>query len=219
MTVTKTSFEENDMTEFESIKSDAVRVLSEFDFAGDVKILERIHTVYTKYRIGLLDGNFLIAGKNENDDFEAIIAETEREGTEHGKKVIRDLQRRDWWKTLLVFQAINLDSIIERLEEIYVLKTSPETDLNELEIISGKDQIAIRINSIMPHNAGKPIISFQFVNYRSIKIDNGYETAEMQLLTTVETGEKLMTELRKAQPIVKEKDKRRTGDANYGTDN
>lgn len=190
--------------EAEIIDSSEMRILSEFAFEGDEKVLEQVRETATTYRIGLLDGNILIADKDELQDTSKIL-EAAKNGTERHQIVVADWKKRDWWRVKIIFEIKNFNAVLTRLEEIYQAQPAREIDLNAFEITGGEDEIGVRINSVMPHNVGKPIVTLQIVNARTAKIDAAYETKSLQLITTPETGRRLMSEMQKLKPVIEEK--------------
>ena len=203
-------------SEVEKIDSSKMEVLSEFAFEGDVNILEQLRNVSVAYRIGILDDNFIIASQSDSVN-NPKINNIPQDATEKFKSVIAEAIKRNWWSGNIAFELENFDAVLNRLEEIYGERPAREIDLNELDIVNGKDKIAVSKMSIMPNNVGQPINSVQLTNYRKVDMDD-YVSSGWHLYVTPETGLKLMDEMKSIRPIIEKRltDKQKK-ENNYGT--
>lgn len=197
------------MTEDETvIKLDNLEMEMLSEFPAEKTAYENAQEKYGAdfYRIGLQKGFIIVAAKNEvsESDLEKRL-QTIKNGNERQKFVIENWMKRDWWSVRLVFETGSCKALIERLEEVYGLKPSKEFDLNKSEIMQGGDEMGVRMNSVMPHNAGRPIETLQIVNHRPLKVD-GLDSDKMwQLITTPETGRKLLDELQNLKSAISDK--------------
>lgn len=196
------------MTEDETItKLDSLemKILSEFSAEKTAHDDAQEQYGADYYRIGIQKGFVIVAAKNEpsESDLEKRL-NTIKNGNEMQKFVMENWMKHDWWGVRLVFETKSCEAVVQRLEEVYGLKPYREFDLNKPEIKQGADEIGVRMNSVMPHNAGRPIETLQIVNYRPLEVD-GLDSDEMwQLITTPETGRKLLSELQKLKSEIGE---------------
>lgn len=185
------------------LESSEMKILSEFAAQETVHKDAQAEYGADFYRIGTLNGFIIISTKSEvSDSTLAIRLQQIKTGTEREKRVVENWMRHDWWSVRLIFEKDNYDAVIERLEEIYGLKSYRELNLNEPEIKQGNDEIGVRMNSVMPHNAGKPIETLQIVNYRLLEVDGFDADGMWQLITAPETGKKILDELKKLKLVV-----------------
>lgn len=192
--------------EIVSLESSEMKILSEF--AAPKTLHENAQTEYGAdfYRIGTLRGFIIISTKNEMSEATLAIRRQQIEtGTDRERQVVENWLRHDWWSVRLAFETSSCEAVIQRLEEVYDLKPFREFDLNKPEIRHGNDEIGVRLNSVMPHNAGKPIETLQIVNHRLLEVD-GLDAGRMwQLITTPETGKRILEELRNLNSVIGEK--------------
>lgn len=181
----------------EAIDSSRMEILSEFDGAPD----EDGETI--PYRLGVLGEDFIVASQSSiaRKPQGKVVPENANERT---KFVFENGIKRDWWSGDIVFELKNFDGVLQRLEEIFGERPARPIDLNAVDIINGKDEIAVSLNSVMPHNVGAPVVTVQISIYRALKIDIN-ETDGWHLYLAPETGEKLMKEMQKIQPLIKAK--------------
>lgn len=193
----------------ETIDSSQMEILSEFrgvDAEWDSPA----------YRLGVLGDDFIIASQNSivNKPQGKVVPENVNERT---KAVFEKGIKNDWWSGSIVFELKNFDGVLERLQELYGERPAREIDLNDFDIVNGKDQIGVRKNSVMPNNVGKPIVSTQISNTRLLEMDdlklNGWD-----LFLTPETGLILMDEMKRIRPIIESKLNNQNKEIkNYGT--
>lgn len=180
------------------LDSSEMQILSEFDAEATVhkNAQEKYGSDY--YRIGLLGNFVLISTKSEvSEEDLQVRLNVIKTGNERASRGMESWMKHDWWNVHLVFETDSYDQVLGRMEEIYDLKPYKEIDLNKIEIKQGNDKIAVRLNSVMPHDVGEPIVTLQMVNYRLMAIDDGIADDMWQLITTPETGYKIMTEMQR----------------------
>lgn len=185
----------------QTINSAEMEILSEFPFEGDRQILERLRNVSVAYRLGILGDDFIIASQSDSVNNPKLNT-VPPDATERFKLVIGNSIKRNWWSGNIAFELKNFDAILARLQEIYGARPARAIDLDEQDFANGKDKMSVRKNSVMPHNVGQPIVNLQITNYRRLAIDDS-ESDGWHLYVTPETGEKIMKEMQKIQPIVK----------------
>lgn len=180
------------------LDSSKMHVLSEFD--AETTVHKNAQEKYGAdfYRIGLLENFVLISTKSEvSEEDLQVRLNVIKTGNERARRGMETWMRHDWWNVHLVFETGSYDQVLERLEEIYDLKPYKEIDLNKIEIRQGNDKMAVRLNSVTPHDVGESIVTLQMVNYRLMAIDDGITDDMWQLITTPETGYKIMTEMQR----------------------
>lgn len=180
------------------LDSSEMHVLSEFDAEATVHKSAQEKYGADFYRIGLLENFVLISTKSEvSEEDLQVRLNVIKTGNERARRGMETWMRHDWWNVHLVFETGSYDQVLERLEEMYDLKPYKEIDLNKIEIRQGNDKMAVRLNSVTPHDVGEPITTLQMVNYRLMAIDDGITDDMWQLITTPETGYKIMTEMQR----------------------
>ena len=180
----------------EKIDSSEMEILSEFrgkDTKDDAPL----------YRLGTLDNNFIIAVQSNmiNKPIGKKIPENADERT---RNILEMYMQRNWWLGKVAFELKNFDGVLARLEEIYGERPAQEIDLNNYDIINGKDKLGVRKNSVMPNNVGKPIVTTQISNTRLVEMDD-LELNGWDLFVTPETGLKLMDEMKRIRPVIEKR--------------
>lgn len=180
----------------ETIDSSRMEILSEFAVPDE-------DGVTIPYRIGVLDGKFILASQSgiAQKPQGKVVPENVDART---KTVFERGIERGWWSGDIAFGLENFDAVLERLEEIYAARPSRSIDLNDFDIKNGGDTGSVRMNSIAPHNVAAPIVSLQLTNYRLMNLD-GVEKEGWHRYLSPQTGEKLMIEMQKIQPLVRAK--------------
>ncbi len=182
----------------EVIDSMQMEVLSEFQSE-----IEKGEEFQTSYRLGVLNNDFIVSVQS------TIAHKPQGKIIPQGvdERVRRLYQRdiaRNWWGGTVLFELGNFDGVLQRLEEIYGERPARKIDLNEYDIVNGKDQLGVRKNSVMPNNVGQPIVTTQISNTRFLEMDdvrkNGWD-----LYLTPETGLKLMDEMHRIRPVIQQK--------------
>lgn len=169
----------------EKIDSSQMEILSEFLTETD-KPEEK-----TAYRIGVLGENFIIASQAERakrPDANVVPPDF----NERQKFVFEYLIARNWWSGDIFFELQNYNKVLESITKIYD-PTKPQIP-DAFEIQNGQDDIIININSVFPHNAGKPIVTLHMVNYREGNMDLGDDTS-WHIYLPLETGKRIMQEM------------------------
>lgn len=180
------------------LDSSEMQILSEFD--AETTVHKNAQEKYGSdfYRIGLLENFVLISTKSEvSEEDLQVRLNVIKTGNKRASRGMESWMRHDWWNVHLVFETGSYDQVLERLEEIYDLKPYKEIDLNKIEIRQGNDKMAVRLNSVTPHDVGEPITTLQMVNYRLMAIDDGITDDMWQLITTPETGYRILTEMQR----------------------
>lgn len=183
-----------------------MEVLSEFPLEGDIEMLERVRQVIHHFRIAYLDGNILICGKSDTIDPQKILDSVNTpDAYEGGRRYVNNWQKRDWWSIKTVFEVLNYNDVLRRLEETYGLKPQSVTDFNKIQIENGKDSLSVSLDSIVPQNWGRAVVTLQVINWRDIVIDNNDMNTMWEIRLTEESGHRLMTEMQNLRPILAER--------------
>ncbi len=184
--------------EVEKIDSREMEILSEFE--SDTTDDEGFAT---HYRLGVLNSDLIVTSQS-TIAFKPQGKIVPENYEEERKVNFRKLIERDWWGGDVLFELKNFDGVLQRLEEMYGERPAREIDLNNFDIINGKDKIGVRKNSVMPNNVGAPIVTTQISNTRLIEMDisrrNGWD-----LYLSPETGLKLMDEMKRIRPVIQQK--------------
>lgn len=181
-----------------------MEVLSEFALEGDIEMLERVRQVLHRFRIAYLDGNILICGKTDGLETEKILKYADTLEPEN-RAFIDNWQKRDWWNIKTVFEVLNYDAVLQRLEETYDLKPQSVTDFNKIQIENGKDLLSVSLDSIVPQNWGRAVVTLQVINWRNIVIDTDRPDTVWEIRLTEESGHRLMTEMQRIRPGLAER--------------
>ena len=182
----------------EIIDSSEMEILSEFQSE-----ITEDEEFATPYRLGVLNNNLIVTAQN-TIAYKPQGKKIPEDADEKTKIAVEKNIKRNWWRGRLVFELKNFEGVLARLEEIYGERPAREIDLNELDIINGKDKIAVSKMSVMPNNVGQPINSVQLTNYRKVDMDD-YVSSGWHLYVTPETGLKLMDEIKRIRPVVENK--------------
>ena len=183
----------------EVIDSSKMEILSEAQIL-DADEPENQHD-YHNYRFGVLENNFVIAVQPDPAR-KALRKNMLINADEYVKAAYAQGSARDWWSATMAFELQNFDAVLMRLEEIFGLRAPREIDLNDFDIVNGKDKLGVRVNSIMPNNVGQPIVSLQIANARRLNWE-GVELGRTDLFASLAAGEAIMKEMQKIQPIIK----------------
>ncbi len=182
----------------EKIDSREMEILSEFESE-----IEKGEEFATHYRLGVLNGDLIITSQATiafKPQGKIVPADIEEEQKEKFRKIIE----RDWWSGVVLFELKNYDGVLQRLEEMYGERPAREINMNELDIVNGKDQIAISKNSVMPNNVGTPIVTTQINNFRLVELDDS-QNGGWRFYASPETGLKLMDEMKRIRPVIQQK--------------
>ena len=100
----------------------------------------------------------------------------------------------------IFFERKNHIEVIKMLEDVYAGKLY-ETNQTSLELEQDKDDIIISVMSTMPHTATRPIERLFIKNVRTAKFD-GLELDGFDVTASLETGKKLLAEMKRIAPQV-----------------
>ncbi|MGI8554873.1 MAG: hypothetical protein ACR2LT_00735 [Pyrinomonadaceae bacterium] len=135
---------------------------------GEIETVDEEIDGNYKYYIGVLNENVLIRIHNLNTDNQLVT---------------------------FLYERVNHLELIARTEDVYTGKL-PELNIEHFKIKKGKDFLVIGINSVFPHTSFKPIIKFDLTNNRRANID-GRESSGWDMYMSVETGRKMLEEMKR----------------------
>lgn len=102
--------------------------------------------------------------------------------------------------TTFFYERANHTELVNRIEDAFAGKLK-DSAKDYFSIKQGEDSLIVRIIETFPHTSMKPLIKFKLTNNREANLD-GNERGGWFLYMSVETGKKMLEEMKRIRPQV-----------------
>lgn len=179
------------------VSSHNMEILSEFRYVGEIRKKQ------LNFRLGVFENYFVVATQSEVVEYNPPYQIPE-DATEKLKEIIKISTQYNYWSGDVFFDLRNYSAVLEKMKQRYKLSEPTPEKPDSFDVEDYGDKLVIAIYSVFPHNVGVPIVSFQLRNAIAAKLDV-HNYSSYNLWVSPETGEKMLGEMIRIEPEIKER--------------